>query len=116
MKNIKIRKANKKDLDALVTLISKLRDYHRRLDRSFKTGRAFRADARKYLKKDLASKNSLILVAEDSGKLTGCCVGRITKPSKVFLYARFGFIFDIYIEPRYRRQRIGQKFMEQEMA
>jgi ribosomal protein S18 acetylase RimI-like enzyme len=111
MKNptITIRKASKKDLPIVLNMTCKLRDYHYRLDPVYKNGQLYRSYAKKYLLKDLKSKKSQILLAEGPDKkIIGFCLARIRPPFEEYRPKLVGFIYDIFLVPEYRRQRIGQ--------
>src|SRR4051812_19589282 len=111
-----IRKATKNDLSAIVRMTVALQDHVRSVRPAYKTGTAFRATAEKNTRKYLSSTNNHALIAEHEGKAVGFCLCQIRKPYSVFPEERIGFIYDIYIEPAFRRQRLAGRFLDLQYA
>lgn len=97
----------------LLDLTIKLRDFHRKLDKSYKKGKDW-SDARKHLKDALKSKNNLVLLAEFQGQVVGFSLGRIQPAGSIYVHEKIGFIFDVYLEPDFRRKGIVRSLLEKQ--
>jgi L-amino acid N-acyltransferase YncA len=105
---MKIRKANKKDIEPIVQLNTKLGDYHTQLDAFYKTGREGMSGFRKHLKEIINKKNFRIIVAEDQKKIVGFFVGRINKAKPYAKPLKVGGLNTAFVCKECRRSGIGQ--------
>ena len=60
--------------------------------------------------------SSRVLLAESGGVPAGFCLMAITNNLKMFLPERYGYLSDLYVHPRARRQGIGRRLVESELA
>ncbi|MBR9683374.1 GNAT family N-acetyltransferase [Candidatus Woesearchaeota archaeon] len=115
--NIIIKKAEKEDIGNLIKLWQGMRQYHEKI--------ATEKDAfydqieknkntiwKKFIKKSIKDKNSLILIAYDKGKPVAYCILLIKQNIPVFKIKKYGYISDIYVEKNYRGKGMGKKLMD----
>ncbi|RLE39372.1 hypothetical protein DRJ17_01470 [Candidatus Woesearchaeota archaeon] len=81
--NFKIRKATLNDINAIVELNNQLVDYHRRIDKYYKTSSETKKGFRKYLLEIIRKRNIKILVAE-TDEIVGYFIGTIEKAKPFF--------------------------------
>lgn len=110
---MKIRKANLKDIPEITKLGEKLWNYH---DKNFKEALMFnkrKGSAGKlfsgFVKKNIKSRNGLVLVAVDEG-IVGYCIGFIKKNTPIFACEKVGYISDLYINEKYRGKGVSSGF------
>jgi ribosomal protein S18 acetylase RimI-like enzyme len=60
-----------------------------------------------YFDKVVASKKSVLVVAEDEGKIVGCCTGALDKLEKWYSEKEAWYIDDLVVDPAYRGKGIG---------
>lgn len=105
-----IRKATLKDVPVLKDMLDKERDemlsLHKGALRKLQTVWERKASAYK-LKKSLKSSRVVFLIAEVDGKVAGFIAGELQKPPG----REEGFILDIFVYDKYRRQGIGDELM-----
>jgi ribosomal protein S18 acetylase RimI-like enzyme len=110
---VKIRKAKKEDISAVVRLNMKLTDYIKKLDiygaESSKVEKCFR----KYIRDIIKKRNVIILVAEVNGKIVGTMRGAIQRASPVVSYNKVGRVSGVFVEEDYRRLGLGKKMFEE---
>lgn len=108
---IKIRKANKKDIPSLIKLNGKLADYHCKLDRFFKSGREIKG-VKQYMLKSLKARNKKVIVAEDCRNVIGFMSGSIKKAKDFARPVKMGKINTAFVLENYRRQKIGKEMIK----
>jgi L-amino acid N-acyltransferase YncA len=109
---MKIRKANKRDIELIVQLNFQLSDFHAKFDNYYKTGQESMKDFRKYLKEIIAKRNFRIIIAEDKGKVVGFFIGRIDKAKPSVKPLKVGGLNTAFVCQKYRRSGIGQKMFK----
>ncbi|HOW60255.1 MAG TPA: GNAT family N-acetyltransferase [Candidatus Moranbacteria bacterium] len=109
---MKIRKANKKDIEKLVEMNARLFDYHAKLDKYYRLGKETKKDYKKHLKNVISTRKYRILIAEENEKPVGFLAGRIDKPRSYAKPKKIGMISSAFILPKYRRMGIGKLMFE----
>ena len=102
-----IRILQKSDLSALMKLLEKMVEHHRRLDsyyKPFSQYKNLRSEAELWLK----DKNTLVLTAEDAGELIGYFRGSVEKAPEYADRDKIGVVDDIFVLKPYRRQGIAE--------
>lgn len=112
MSQIVIRKADRADSGKILELILRLK----RLNEEFDSLLQVRDDAaekgKTYVESSLTSEKSLVLVAEDKGKIVGVMKADIRE--RTFYEPKTeGAIVDLYVLPEYRRSGLGAKLIEE---
>lgn len=107
-----IRTAEKVDLGKILELVLRLK----RLNEEFDSLLHVRDDAaekgRSYIESSLASERSLVLVAEDKGRIVGVMKADIRE--RTFYEPKIeGAIVDLYVLPEYRRSGLGARLIEE---
>lgn len=111
-----IRKATKKDLEALWKLEQESSIYHKKIvDSKFVTFLSFginneekrKTNYFKAVNKDLKSKNRNILIAEENNKVRGYIWGELHGPNKM----KYGYIGELAVAKQYKGKGIASKLM-----
>ena len=107
---MKIRKATKKDLKALVELSVQLMLEHERKFSTFeKLAKDFRAQQMKYFKNVISKRIGAFFVAIENGEIIGMILGKEEKDPPVFAETRIGQIVAFYVLPEWRGKGVGHK-------
>ncbi len=115
MVDYEIRKAEAKDVDAIVEMVRRLKMLNGEFDRHFSVRENFRDEVRNYLKESIQNKDGFIIqVAEENSKIIGLL--------KIDLHRRIYYnpeiearITEFYIMPEYRRKGLGSDLMNSSM-
>ncbi len=109
---VTIREAREEDVDALIDLVVRLKRLNNEFDPLFSVRNDCAERAREYLLNALRdSKNHLVLVAEDMGKIVGVLKADIRE--RLFYSPSVeGAIVDFYVMPEYRRKGLGRAMLE----
>jgi ribosomal protein S18 acetylase RimI-like enzyme len=105
-----VRKARLKDVDAIVEMNTQLLRHHSRFEKLYllsskeKRVKAMRQNARQRIK----SKNSLALVAEESGQIAGYLTASIKNKPEYFKANKWGHIHQLYVKPKHRKKGIAK--------
>ena len=105
---MKIREANYSDLPEIVKLWKEFMDFHRDLDPFFTCSNEGPSNFQKHLEGQMESDDAALLVAEESGKITGYTKIGISEYPPVFKMDKYGLISDVAVANEYRRKGIGQ--------
>lgn len=112
--NMVIRQAMEGDVDALADLVARLKRLNGEFDPLLKPVDNILSVAKDYIKSKIASKDSVVLVAEIDGRIVGLILGDVE--DRVFYEPKIaGVIREFYIMPEYRRKGLGKRMMS-EMA
>jgi len=107
---IRIKRADKVDIDNIVNLRNALDIYHRKFDKLLNTDFKRKQYNKRLIKSKIKSKNAILLVALDKNKIIGYALGWIEKrPAHAF---RIGYFCDIFIIRNYRNKGIGKKLIK----
>ena len=110
---LRVRPANENDVEEASKLVSRLKALNAELDPNFSTVENLDEVSREYVRSSLNDDNVLFLVAEDED--TGTLVGilRALVVDRVFYKPRRGLLItDLYVDPRYRRRRVGSLLLQ----
>lgn len=110
---MRIRKASLKDVSEIVNLWRKLMEYHDKFKvcqifnkRKQNAGKNFYG----FVKKNIKSRNGLVLVAEDNGKIIAYNINYIKNNIPIFKIEKIGYISDLFIDKKYRGKGISSEF------
>ena len=76
--------------------------------------RAFESHFRPHAKRVIESPNNAILVAEVSGAVVGYAI--VGPATSMLSPSPFGFVYDLWVAPEARRQRVGRALLQQAEA
>ena len=115
---MKIRKANKNDLEQLTQLIIEfkegLTDFEPEDLKVFRRKEKSMGLIKKSVQEEIDNPNGLFLVAEDEKKLVGFAFGTIRENiHMVFDTVKFGMLNHIWLTKNYRGQGLASKFKEE---
>jgi len=106
---MKIRKATKKDLDAIQRLDIESINYHKKFDRNFYTiSKNNHELKKKSFLKELNNKHSILLIAESNKDIIGYSYGHIL-PIGIY---KMGKVQDIVVTAKYRKMGVGKKLIK----
>ncbi len=112
MKDIKIRKATKNDLNELIKLNQKLFDYeYKNFDKTLDC--SWPKKNKKYFLDAITKTNAFTRVAVCNEKIIGYLIGTIHKEGWIRKIKKIAEADDSYIEKEFRRKGIGTKFMKE---
>lgn len=105
------RPAKPSDLERLIDLNVRLKRLNEEFDPLLKIRDDIVEVSRKYLSDAMNSPNSLVVVAEDDGKVVGFIKADIKE--RIFYKPKMeGNIVEFYLLPEYRRKGIGAAFLD----
>lgn len=108
----KVRYADKKDLDQIVSLVIRLKKLNEEFDPLYTVREDIEEAARDYISKSFDREDVFILVAEDAGKIVGMI--RVEIRSRLFYQPIFeGVITDLYVNPAYRNKGVGTLLLDE---
>jgi ribosomal protein S18 acetylase RimI-like enzyme len=110
---MKIRRAELQDLKELVEFEKKISSMHGKLDKFYEESGSTEREKKKFLSGHLKSRDSLVLVAEENGKIIGYILSYITKRPKIFKEKMSGHISSIYILERYQNKGVAKSLLEE---
>jgi ribosomal protein S18 acetylase RimI-like enzyme len=111
---MKIRKARLEDSPQIVSLWKEMISHHN----VFRTSKFERMkpeahnNFRKFVISNIRSRNGLVLVAEDKGKLVGYSLNYIRKNIPIFRIGKMGYLSDLYVKERHRGAGIASMFKD----
>ncbi len=114
---ILIRDARLIDLDGLVALWLKLAKHHQALHSELYENEAHSAATyRAWLRRQIESADSMLLVAEKDDRLVGYLLGRIGQRAPVYAIREVGMIHDLMVSQTVRRQGVAQALLTETKA
>jgi ribosomal protein S18 acetylase RimI-like enzyme len=111
-----IREAHSDDVEGLVELWIELMDFHRDRDPFFSRSDDAHDRFGEFIKTKMESDEAVVLVAEQDGSLIGFSMAMVRDYPPVFETVRHGFIQDVIVTERARRQGIGKQLYEETLA
>jgi len=108
-----IRKAKVKDVPNMAKLGAALLKHHEKFDKYFSPAKGIEKIYKKLFKSAVYSPKSLLLIAEERGKIIGYALASIEKRPPVYKLRKIGNISDTYIIPAYRRRGITDRFIKE---
>ncbi len=110
---MKIRLAEKRDVESMCTLWKEFIDFQKRGDRFFtRTEKGHKVFGNITLER-MNENNWHVLVAEVDGKIVGHCVGAIQEYPPVYVKTKFGYFQDIAVAEDCRRRGIGSELVKE---
>ena len=110
IEEIKIRKANLKDLNQILEISKLLLDFHNDLD-SYYTIYTKYEDHKKYYNDQLKKKNVIYFVAEINKEIVGLASGYIISIPKTKA-PKIGVLVSNFVKDKFRNQGIGKKLLD----
>jgi len=118
---ITIRKAKLKDVKTIVDLSSEFIKYHDKvilknnpkLKPYLKKKKNIDALFRKFVIKNIRSRNGLVLIAEDGEKPIGYSLNYIKNNIPVFAIEKIGYVSDLYVDKKYRGKKVSSRFKDE---
>jgi GNAT superfamily N-acetyltransferase len=112
----RLRAAGYADLDVILDLWGTMMAEHEANDPRIRLADCALGSYRSYLSYHINNAASRVLLAESGGTPAGFCLVAITNNLKMFLPERYGYLSDLYVQPRARRQGVGRRLVESELA
>lgn len=110
---LKIRKATKKDIHFIKTLlIDSWVEHARQVPTLLDEERMKKSDVETYYKEALENENSFVYVAEVDSERAGLIRADIKDIPKFFKHNRIMFLDDAVVLPKFRRQGVARKLTE----
>jgi ribosomal protein S18 acetylase RimI-like enzyme len=107
-----IREAREDELLKAGELWSEFMEFNARFNDSFETSaRAVEIFTKEMMQK-YPARDFRLAVADTGGELVGFCFSYISQKPKYFKLEKFGFVGDLYVKPKYRRQGIGHDLVK----
>ena len=104
-----IRQARLIDLDHVVRLWTLLMEHHRMSgDRMYEVEPHAPATWRAWARRKMDDADGILLVAEFDGRIIGYILGAVGQRAPVYVVRTVGMVFDLSVEPAFRRHGIGQ--------
>lgn len=110
---IRIRKARKKDIPAILELWKEFMDFHRKGDSFYTRSKRAHGIYEKYVTKTIRSRNGQVLVALDGSDVVAYSLSNIKQSHPVLEHSRCGFIADVAVTSTHRRRGIGKKLLRE---
>ena len=107
-----VRRAERRDLGAIVELWLRLMQLHREVDRRFELVANASQVMTQRFQGLLNDPDALILVSHEDGQIVGFLVGQIDVNLPFFPGATMGFVSDLYVVDGYRREGRGERMVE----
>jgi GNAT superfamily N-acetyltransferase len=104
-----VRKATRRDLDAIVALARELMDFHKALDPLFTRSTDFEALFGQFALRNIRSKAACVLVATVDERIVGYCQGMLDRHPPSLVQPEYGLIVDLCMTAGYRRTGVGQQ-------
>ena len=106
---IKIRKATHKDVENITSLWCEFIDLHGYYDKYYKRSKNGSKVFGKFIDKQIRERNSLVLVGLINKVICAYLSAKIDSRPAVFSETKYGYITDIAVAKKYRRNGIGEK-------
>lgn len=111
MAELVFREAEEKDVEQVANLVARLKRLNEEFDPLLKVSENLVEVCREYVREAVKSKDSLVIVAEDAGKIVGVLKADFKR--RVFYDPPMeAQIQEFYLLPQYRRMGHGKKLLE----
>jgi len=104
-----IRKATRRDLDAIVVLAQELMDFHKARDPFFTRSADFDSLFGRFAMRNIRSLGACVLVATVGGRIVGYCQGMLDRHPPSIVEPEYGLILDFCVTAEYRRTGVGEQ-------
>lgn len=106
---MKIRFAGEMDVNELASQVVRLKKLNEEFDSMLKVGEWADKSSRDQMEKAL--KDSVVLVAEEDGRIAGF-IKAVVKDRIFYKPRKEGFIAEFYVMPEYRRKNVGDALLK----
>jgi len=106
---IKIRKATHNDVKSITSLWCEFLDLHNNNDNYYKRAENGAKVFSEFINKQISDRNSLVLVGITNKIICAYLSAKIDSRPAVFSETKYGYISDIAVATKYRRNGIGEK-------
>ena len=103
------RKATHKDVENVTTLWCEFMELHESYDNYYKRAKNGSSVFSEFIDKQISNRNSLVLVGLIKKVICAYLCAKIENRPSVFSEKKYGFISDIAVAKKYRRNGIGEK-------
>jgi ribosomal protein S18 acetylase RimI-like enzyme len=113
---INIEEAKKNEMSSVLSLMTELSDYHKKIDpKYYKSGKEREESDKKRLIEYFSKKrkNQKILVAKVKNKIVGFLIGGIQKSHSYCKENKIGVIHRVYVKENFRKRGIGKLLIEE---
>ena len=115
---IKIRKAKMRDVERVVEMWKEFRKEHDRkrieenpkLRKHIKKKKGAEKIFKKWITKNIKSKNSIVWIGEADGEIAGYSLNYIKENIPVFEIGKLGYFGDLFVRKKFRNKNISSKF------
>jgi GNAT superfamily N-acetyltransferase len=111
--HLKIIKARRAHIPAVVDLWKEFMDYHSRLEPSFKRGRNGHKAFKKFIESSFGSRKLQLLVATLHNRVIGYALLGILMRPAIFDDRPYGMIHDAFVREEYRRAGVGKVLLDE---
>ena len=109
---MEIKEATLQNVPELLSLWKELMDFHSNLDLFFTRRKEGHNNFKKHLIECIKSDNACVYLAVEKEEILGYILAKIQEYPPVFKIENYVEIFDIYIKPSYRRQKVGENLVK----
>lgn len=110
---MEFRKAKLRDVPAIAKMGMELLDHHAKFGAYFLPAKNAKSLYIKHFERSVYSRNRLLLVCEDKGKLVAYALAEVSSRSPMFREQRIGVLSDAYVKKSHRRKGIAKQFLKQ---
>lgn len=111
---MKIRKATIRDIDSLLYLWQQLMDYHKSLNPlAFEFKKNARQIMKKFFVKNIKSRNSIVLLAEENNRSIGYLMAFIEDYPPIYVEDKIAYISDGYVAEGFRNKGVMRRMIAQ---
>jgi ribosomal protein S18 acetylase RimI-like enzyme len=106
-----LRPARLEDIESILKLWCSMMAEHERADDRVRLAEGAQSAYRAYLGYHITSREAWVRVAEVDRRMIGFCLLIVNRNLPMFLPPRYGYLSDLAIDPKYRRQGIGREIV-----
>jgi len=108
-----IRKANKKDMDAIVGLWEEMMKFHAKLSNLYELKTNAKETYHEYLNEILKNDAAIILVYEMENRLCGYLIAEESELPLVYKQTRIGSVLEISVTEKHQNKDIGSQLLKE---
>ncbi|MFX0057370.1 MAG: GNAT family N-acetyltransferase [Candidatus Hodarchaeota archaeon] len=108
---IEIIEAIKSHIPAIVELWAEMIEYHTQFDQFFKRREDANLNYESFIRDLFNSNEAKIFIAKEEDKILGFILAKIDTYPPIYLYDKYGAIYDLIVKSTYRRRGIGSKLL-----
>ncbi|MCG3109921.1 Mycothiol acetyltransferase [Metallosphaera sp. J1] len=106
-----IRKAEPRDVEVIADMFERMYALNSEFDPLLQVHDEIEERLKKSLSEDLRSEDSLVVVAEEDGKVIGAVRVRLER-REYYVPEKMAVIEEIYVMPGYRREGVGERLVD----